>query len=149
MLHSGGTNFPVALNWQNRVSAKLKIENPSFDTSIRRDKLSCGTRQAWFNFKLENNDVYLYYQVIAMHFVQFQDLVPKVMVTNEGIKNVPAKTLKAGVRPTEQSASLERNLDAKALMLAINQSPIVFTRGWCGMEWATQPCGGESGREPS
>nr|GEX96902.1 ribonuclease H-like domain-containing protein [Tanacetum cinerariifolium] len=26
------------------------------------------------------------------------------------------------------SASLERNLDAKAIMLAINQSPIIFTR---------------------
>ncbi|GJX72169.1 hypothetical protein Tco_0309340 [Tanacetum coccineum] len=68
------------------------------------------------------------------------DLVPKVMVTNEGIKNVPAKTLKAGVRPTEQSASLKRNLDAKALMLAINQSPIVFTsfvRG-VGVVWNGQ-----------
>ncbi|GJZ29649.1 ribonuclease H-like domain-containing protein [Tanacetum coccineum] len=87
VVSNGGTNFPVALDRQDGVIAKVKTENPSLDTSIRQDG----------------------------------DPVPKVMVTNEGIKNVPAKTLKA------RSASLERNLDAKALMLAINQSPIVFT----------------------
>ncbi|GKB34248.1 hypothetical protein Tco_0879190, partial [Tanacetum coccineum] len=35
MLHSEGTNCPVALDRQDEVRAKLKTKNPSLDTSIR------------------------------------------------------------------------------------------------------------------
>ncbi|GJR97951.1 hypothetical protein Tco_0270125 [Tanacetum coccineum] len=68
------------IRWQDGVTAKLKTENPSLDTSIRQDGVTA-----------------------------------KLRTRNSSLD-------------TSISASLERNLDAKALMLAINQSPIVFTR---------------------
>ncbi|GJX31091.1 hypothetical protein Tco_0240946 [Tanacetum coccineum] len=36
----GGINFPVALDRQDEVTTKLKIENPSLDTSIRQDEVT-------------------------------------------------------------------------------------------------------------
>ncbi|GKB34249.1 hypothetical protein Tco_0879191 [Tanacetum coccineum] len=80
----GGTNFPVALHRQDGVTAKLKIENPSLDTSIRQDGVTA-------KLKTENPSL-----------------------------------------DTSISASLEINLDAKALMLAINQSPIGVGVVWNG-----------------
>ncbi|GKB94099.1 hypothetical protein Tco_0980236 [Tanacetum coccineum] len=77
----GGTNCPDALDTQDGVTAKLKTENPSLDTSIRQDGVIA-------KLKTENPS-------LDTSIRQDEDPVPKVMVTNEGIKNVPAKTLKA------------------------------------------------------
>ncbi|GKD26616.1 hypothetical protein Tco_1232830 [Tanacetum coccineum] len=123
---------------QDRVTAKLKTENPSLDTSIRKDGVTAKLRT-------RNSRIHLSGSI---------DPIPKVMVANEGIKIVPTETLKAG-RYRKEKPIIFSSINPVTEKLQRLQTLIIFAivatfaGGWCGMEWATQPCGGESEREPS
>ncbi|GKD00617.1 hypothetical protein Tco_1170891 [Tanacetum coccineum] len=83
LLQTRGTNFPVALDMQDGVTAKLKIENPSLDTSIRQDGVTA-------KLKTENPSLDTSIRILYLN-----------KVTNEGIAKKSLESWKVSQRKAD------------------------------------------------